>query len=322
MATRFTVRCGSAAGVPVRVHALLPLVVVFALLTTPGYTRGEVLLSFLVFFGVMVASILLHEVGHALVARRHGLRAHGIELWPLGGCTDIDPPAAPRARVAVAAAGVAVNLLLALMAGAALLVRDGEMPGLPSLLVERDLLRTTWNLNLALAVLNLLPGTPFDGGGVVEGWLWRRLGRPRARLAMAGTGAVICIGLVIGGFAQEEILLAAVGIWGLHECGRAYREIREAEGEEGADPLVAGTYDFSAGNRSLEASLPAQPPPSRAEERARRAEERRAAAARRAREEAERRLDGLLERISVSGLDSLSAADRAFLDEESRRRRG
>ena len=330
MVPRFAVRVASLAGIPIRVHLLLPAAVLVALFSTPGWTARSVLLGFLVFFGVMGASVLLHEFGHAAACRRHRIAVHGILLWPLGGATHHDPARRPRARLDVAVAGVIVNLALAVLAGGAALLRDGRLPGLPDLTISTDVVLTAWNLNLALALLNLMPGIPFDGGAVLEALLLPRTGRLRARLIVIGSGAVIGLGVVAVGFARREALLAALGFWCLWEVGRAWKEFREGGMEE--EQLLFGTYDFSQGYRSLEASMPGEaeePPPERsrprekvlAGERRLREEESREARARRAREEAASRLDGLLERIGREGIGSLSPEERAFLDDESRRLR-
>ena len=322
MAARLSFPLARIAGIPIRVHFLLPAVAAYEILTTPRYTRSEVLLALLGFFGVMLLSTLLHEMGHALVGRRHRLRDQEILLWPLGGLTSQEGPRSPRAALEVALAGVTVNVLLGLVAGAALFLRDGRAPGLPNLDWSADLLLISWNLNLALAIFNLLPGLPFDGGAAVEALLQRRLGRPRARVAVLVTGAVIGAGLLGGGIVNEEPLLAAVGGWALYEVLRLYREL-QAQGLE--EENLLGVYDFSEGYRSLEASAP---PPDRAErkrakaeEKARREEAKRASVAVKERETAEQRLDRLLDRIAAEGIAALSAEERAFLNEESRRLR-
>ena len=322
MPAPMTFRVGTLFRIPIRVHLLLPILAVAFVITTPRYTDGRTLLALLGFLGVMGVSILLHEFGHALVARGHGLEAHGITLWPLGGFTECDPPRSPRARVRVALAGVSVNFLLAAAAGAAIFVRDGASPGLPGLHPDPDLLLTVWNLNLSLGILNLLPGLPFDGGMAVEGLLGRRLGLPRARLAVIASGGLIGVGLLAGGIANESLMLSALGAWSLYEVVRLYRVLRE-EGME--DPQVLFGHDFSRGYTSLEEG---QPEPDRAaRRRAKDAEKAEREAARRdaadlaARASSRARLDDLLDRIATEGIGSLSEDERAFLNEESRRLR-
>jgi Zn-dependent protease len=318
-----TVRVGSIAGVPIRIHLLVPVLAVVYVVTTRDYARREVFLSLVWFLGVMLASTLLHELGHAAACRRNRVRAHAIDLWPLGGLTHHDIERSPGARVQIALAGIAVNVLLALLAGAAHYALRGALPGVPRLVASPDLLVNIWNLNLALALLNLLPGLPFDGGGALEGLLWRRLGRPKARLVVIVTGALVCGGLVLGGLANDEVFLSVVGGWGLIQCAGLYRELRQG-GLDGDDRFL-GVYDFSQGRTSLDASGPEPDAADRrrekAQEKARRDAEKRETVRRAERETAEVRLDRLLERIQAEGISSLSEEERAFLNEESRRLR-
>jgi stage IV sporulation protein FB len=317
-----TVRVGTLFRIPVRVHLLLPALSVVLVVTTPRYTEGAVLLPLLLLLGVLGVSTLLHELGHAFAARGQRLEAHGITLWPLGGSTECDRPRTPRAAVRVALAGVAVNLALALAAGAAHYVRDGALPGLPRLGPDPDLLATAWNVNLALAILNLLPGLPFDGGMALEALLGRRFGRLKARMAVLTIGALAGLGLLLGGISNGDVLIAALGGWCLVEVFRLYRAL---EGESPGEEPLLGVYDFSQGHTSLEDGAPE---PDRRERRrakdaetARREAARRAAADTAARESSRERLDGLLDRIAAEGIGSLSGEERAFLDEESLRLR-
>jgi Zn-dependent protease len=316
-----SVRVGSVAGIPIRIHLLLPVVAVLYLVTIPGYTRPEVLRSFAVFIGVIEASIFLHECGHAFTARRQRLRVHEINLGVLGGSTCHDRARGPGGALRIALAGVTVNLLLAAGAGIAIVARGGGLP-LPTLVPASGVLEAIWALNLSLAALNLLPGLPFDGGLAVEALLSKRLGPKKARLAVIVTGGIVCGGLVIGGLANENLLLAVLGGWGVMEVVTRWRELRESGME---DDRFLGVYDFSEGRTSLDASGPEEDAAGmrreRAKEKARRDAEKRETVRRVERESAEVRLDRLLERIQAQGISSLTEEEKAFLNEESRRLR-
>lgn len=321
MSSSMTVRVGAVAGIPIRVHLLLPVVTVLYLVTIPGYTRPEVLRWLAVFTGVTWGSIFLHECGHAFAARRQGLRVHGITLWVLGGVCHCDPSRSASGKLRVSLAGIVVNLLLA--AGAAVfMLTTATKLSVPSLAVTHGVAESVWSLNLSLAALNLLPGLPFDGGSAVEALLWKRFGRPKARLAVLVTGGIIGVGLLVGGLANENILLAALGGWAMFEVVRMWRELRESGME---DDRFLGVYDFSEGRTSLEASGPeddaADLRREKAKEKARRDAEKRETVRRAERESADVRLDRLLERIQAEGISSLTEEERAFLNEESRRLR-
>ena len=312
MASPLTVRVGTLRGIPVRVHLLLPALALATVVTTPRYTDGETFLALTGFFTVMLLSILAHEAAHAAVARRHGRRVHSITLWPLGGVTECEPPRAVRARVRFALAGLATNLVFALLAGAAYAWRSGTLPGLPSLRPDTDILLTAWNINLALGIVNALPGLPLDGGVAAEALLVRRLGRVRARVAVLTTGGLVGIGFLLGGVSHESILLAGLGGWSLFEVHRLYRDLRE-HGIEGEPLLDVPEFEGGRAGSAVPAAVtaedeaPEEPEPEALELAAR--------ATSRA------RLDGLLDRIAAEGIGSLSEDERAFLNEESRRLR-
>ena len=323
MDARFTFPVGRIARIPIRMHVLLPAYALFMFIQVPGYARPEVVGLVLRYFGVMVLSVLLHEFGHAFTGRHHGARDQEIGLRLLGGVTTQTDTSGRNPRIQVALAGVAVNLLLALAAGAAMALRGETLGGIPSLHWGKGLLRLTWDINLALAAFNLLPGLPFDGGAAVEPLLWRRFGRTRARLAVIVSGAIISAALFVGGLASGSWLLAIIGGVNLLDLQRMYHEARQ-KGVE--DPVLFGVHDFSNGYSSLEDSRPAPDRAERlaakAEEKARRAAETGAAVALREREDARGRLDRLLDRIAAEGISSLSPEERVFLNEESRRLRG
>jgi Zn-dependent protease len=125
---------------------------------------GSVLLLF--------ASVLAHEFGHALVARRRGLEVVEIDLWLLGGVSRMSGrPRRAVDEVSYALAGPAVTFVLAAVFGAAALLLAGLPRSPVRALVDYEL-----QMNLVLLVFNLLPAFPLDGGRVARAWLWRRRG--------------------------------------------------------------------------------------------------------------------------------------------------
>ncbi|MEO0734914.1 MAG: M50 family metallopeptidase, partial [Bacteroidota bacterium] len=147
--------------------------------------------------------ILLHELGHALMARNRGVKAEKIILFPLGGGAYIPQrPKKTRDEVLVYAAGPLANVLLALLALPVLLARpEGELflryyLQLSGNLVVRpsfveQLLGLTIAVNLILAVGNLLPAYPLDGGRILRALLRPSLGQRRATVVITVLGWVI-----------------------------------------------------------------------------------------------------------------------------------
>jgi Zn-dependent protease len=135
------------------------------------------------------ATLLAHELGHAVVARRAGLWVEGITLWLLGGVAKLDGEAAnPRAELGIAAVGPLISLVLA--AVAASVVAVSAVAGLPRLVVAS----VAWlaRINLLLAIFNLLPAAPLDGGRVLRGLLWwRTQDRLRSAVVAARMGRLL-----------------------------------------------------------------------------------------------------------------------------------
>lgn len=114
----------------------------------------------------LLGSVLLHELGHALTARRYGLGVRGITLELLGGYTELDRDApSPKVDLLVSAAGPAVSLVLGLAAvGAAIAAPDHT-------LLDQFAFQLALS-NLTVAVFNSLPGLPLDGGRALRAGIW------------------------------------------------------------------------------------------------------------------------------------------------------
>lgn len=172
---------------------------------SPGvsYTLGFV--SALLLF----ASILLHELGHALVARRYGIQVDEIELWLLGGVSKMrDEAHNPHDELRYAIAGPAVTAVVALLFGVALVALPGSSSEVVRALVEYQLI-----VNVLILGFNLLPAFPLDGGRVLRSILWRRsrsLERSTSTAANVGRGfgyVMIALGLL------ELFAGGAGGLW-------------------------------------------------------------------------------------------------------------
>jgi Zn-dependent protease len=156
------------------------------------------------------ASLLAHELGHAVVARRTGLPVEGITLWLLGGVAKLEGEAAnPGAELRIAAVGPLISLVLA--AAAAAVAAVASVAGLPRLLVAS----VAWlaRINLLLAIFNLLPAAPLDGGRLLRGLLWWRT-KDRLRSAVAAARMGRLLGALLVGFGFGELVVGA-GIGGL-----------------------------------------------------------------------------------------------------------
>lgn len=148
---------------------------------SPGVSYVLGLVSALLLF----ASILLHELGHALVARRHGVEVEEIDLWLLGGVAKMRNEAHdPDSELRYALAGPGVTALIALVFGGIALALPSSTSEVVRALVDYQLL-----VNVLILGFNLLPAFPLDGGRVLRALLWRHnhdLERSTATAATVG----------------------------------------------------------------------------------------------------------------------------------------
>ncbi len=160
---------------------------------------------------VFFLSLLAHELAHALVAQRNGIRVEGITLWLFGGVAKLlDEATDPGADLRVAAVGPLVSL--ALGAAFSLLALGATAIGLAGLVVG-----ALWWLaliNAVLAAFNLVPAAPLDGGRILRAALWRRHGdRTRAAVTASRAGRGFGLALVATGLAALVMLPGLGGLW-------------------------------------------------------------------------------------------------------------
>jgi Zn-dependent protease len=145
---------------------------------------------------LLYASVLVHEIGHSVVARLFGLPVRAITLHILGGVSEIESePRTPGREFLVAVAGPLLSLLLGIAGYVTLVVVP--LPDVAVLLLQALTLA-----NLIVAVFNLLPGLPLDGGRIVRAAVWKITGRQRTATVAAGwAGRVVAVAVLVLGAA-------------------------------------------------------------------------------------------------------------------------
>jgi Zn-dependent protease/CBS domain-containing protein len=210
--SRWAFQIGSMLGIPIRIHATFVLILVYfgmaAAVANRNVPSGIALV--LAFF----ACILLHELGHAAMARRFGIRTREIVLYPIGGIARLESIPGGWAELAIALAGPAVNVVLAAACAAALYAFDAPLQ-IPQTLQGRHtgLVQQLLGANILLVVFNMIPAFPMDGGRVFRALLAVGLGQQRATRIAAFIGQAIAGLFVIGGLFQANLLLAFIGVF-------------------------------------------------------------------------------------------------------------
>lgn len=222
-------RIGALAGIPVKVHFSLVVLLPWFILRYGRMWGLDWTGGLLVALGVFV-SVALHELGHALAARRFRVGTSEILLTPLGGIAKLDRiPARPLHELVIALAGPAVSAALA-TAGYAIYLGFA----LRGWAAAGWIFAALTAANVALAAFNLLPCFPMDGGRVFRALAAMRMGRlaaTRRAVSLAGWMALV---LAAWGLWHGNLLTVALA-WFVHASARA--ELRAVEWEErGAPP--------------------------------------------------------------------------------------
>ena len=206
----------------------------------PGNSPGAYAAAGVATATLFMIGVAAHEMGHALVARRQGLPVKGITLWLLGGVTQVEgEPRTPGAELALSGAGPLVSLVLGLVAGGA--AYGAHLLGAPILAVVS--LAWLGGINVVLAVLNVLPASPLDGGRLLHALVWRLSGNRIRATNVAATAGVVLGGLL--GVVGALLLVRGSydGLWilltGWFLAGSAGVERRQAQLLKRLDGLVA-----------------------------------------------------------------------------------
>ena len=220
----WSIAAGRIFGIELRIHLTFLFLLAFVWLTesaarhaVPNPGRGLALV--VIIFG----SVLLHELGHTLIAVRSGVRAKSIILLPIGGVTILDESQAltePNSRatdwvrdVRIAIAGPMVNFVVAAISAAVITAAFPQADLLTwPFLTSSNLLRSLVWANLYLAGFNLLPAYPMDGGRVLRAWFARKLDSVHATRRAVAIGQAFAMLFVLVGMLWN-VWLAMVGFF-------------------------------------------------------------------------------------------------------------
>ncbi len=210
----WSITVGRFGGTAVKIH--ITFILFLAWIASSAWASGgaAAALDSTLFIVLIFACVVLHEFGHILAARRYGIRSPEVTLLPIGGVASMQRlPSDPRQELVVALAGPAVNLAIGLILALALgSLRPGEFTEIdnPHLSLAGRLAAA----NLFLAVFNLIPAFPMDGGRVLHALLAMRVGGAQATAIAAKIGQAFALALgFLGLFGNPLLLFIAIFVY-------------------------------------------------------------------------------------------------------------
>jgi stage IV sporulation protein FB len=315
---------GKVARIQVNVHWSLLLYALFLLYQF----RHDAQLGLLAIL-ILWLSIFLHELGHCFAARQQGGTADKVILWVLGGLAECQVDHRPWPQFVVAIWGPLVNVGLAAIGVAVLYpslgVGSWVMPWSlwPAALIDLgpQAVALMVRINVALALFNLIPAFPLDGGRVFHAALWKRQGFSKAMRTTIVLAFICAAAIAIYAVTIRETVLFFVALFivvGAFQQRRAMQSgmIGSSGGDEPPWAQSARAYERAKAGKSKDEDEDEKRPGAIARWRAERAAQKEASeAARKA--ELSRRLDEVLARVSDVGMQGLSDEERSFLEKAS-----
>ena len=210
----WSITIGRFGGTEVKIH--ITFILLLAWIAFSAWARGgpAAALDSTLFIVLLFACVVLHEFGHILAARRYGISTPTVTLLPIGGVASMQRlPSNPAQELVVALAGPAVNLVIGLLLIAALgSLNPGDLAQIDN--PNLSLLGRLAIANIFLAVFNLIPAFPMDGGRVLHALLAMRLGGPAATEIAARIGQGLAFGLgFLGLFGNPLLIFIAIFVY-------------------------------------------------------------------------------------------------------------
>ncbi len=239
---KWSLKVGRIAGVDINIHWTFALLLIWIGIVEVG--RGATLVATMLAFAFLITvfgCVVLHELGHALMARRFGVPTSDITLLPIGGVARLQRmPENPVQELWVAVAGPAVNVAIAGLLFIPLYLTGGMAPLSEIRIFGGAFLVQLFWVNVLLVAFNLIPAFPMDGGRVLRATLATRMDYMRATSIAANIGQVIAVLFgVVGLFVNPWLLFIAIFVYLGAEAERRFTQIKTAiEGLRVRDAMI------------------------------------------------------------------------------------
>jgi Zn-dependent protease/CBS domain-containing protein len=246
---RWAWRLGRVAGISIYLHATFLLLLVWIAMSYLGAGQGAATAGLgLLLVASVFAAIVVHELGHALVARRFGIVTRDIMLYPIGGMARLERmPERPGQELLVAIVGPLINGAIALAIYLGLRLSGAGAGDNPLSIGGSFAVQLMW-INLSLGAFNLLPAFPMDGGRILRALLAFRMDRPRATVVAARIGRGIAVAMGVAGLLWNPMLaVIAVFVWLAAGQEAAMEQLKTTlRGVSVADAMVSGFETLTA----------------------------------------------------------------------------
>ena len=205
---RWSVRIARLAGIDLKIHLTFLIFLAWIGFTYYRFGGRDAALQGVLFIVLLFLCVLLHELGHALMARRFGIRTPDITLLPIGGVARLERiPDKPKQELLIAVAGPLVNVLIAM--GLILFVNvRAQLSDLGDINTPRiGMTAKLASVNIFLALFNLIPAFPMDGGRILRALLAMRINHARATQIAANIGQALAFVFGLAGLFYNPLLL-------------------------------------------------------------------------------------------------------------------
>ena len=204
-------KLGSIAGIGIFIHWSFTLLIAYIVYSNyrAGHNAEQIMWAVIFILSIFV-TVFLHELGHALAAKKYNIKTKDITILPIGGLARLERiPEKPKEELIVAIAGPAVNIALALITGLFI-----TLPEIKELTIQlsggvnqSNFFLNFFIVNIWLAIFNLIPAFPMDGGRVLRAILSMKVERHIATKIAARIGQLLAVGFIFLGFYSNPFLI-------------------------------------------------------------------------------------------------------------------
>lgn len=243
--TSLSMRVLTVAGIPIRIH------VTFLLLLVWIFMQGGQNLGMVLFVILLFLCVVLHELGHALVAKRFGVQTRDITLYPIGGVAMLQGRPKPVQEFWIALAGPAVNVVIAGVLAGSIFFGTGHLPDLQQITERSPVTDLLLSSNLLLAAFNMVPAFPMDGGRVLRAVLAFWLTEARATQIAGAIGQTLALAFGFIGLYNGNLIWILIALFVFLGAGQEVQTtvgLSFMAGKRVKDAMLTGFQTIESGS--------------------------------------------------------------------------